>query len=288
MGEPRTPNSENEWSGGTAEERKVLNKYHKVFVDTVRATGGNNANRCLIIPTYAAKPYEWVLNDIEIPNNDKKVIVDIHAYEPWDFTMDITSDVTKFDYRVKSDVDNLMNTVYDCLVKKGIQVVIGEFGNNNKRNTSVRAKYTSYYISSSKKLEVVEYIEAYLTQANKYGIATYWFDPINNIRRRNLYLVVGSRYLQRTGLRYIQPQRRKGRLDGGCRCVYSLQLSGQASRAHIKGNKKGQFRHPHLERPFGSIRLQSVRVRLKVGKIQTNSVYLRKQKDDKGTFKGNA
>ncbi|MGN1136983.1 MAG: cellulase family glycosylhydrolase [Oscillospiraceae bacterium] len=155
MGEPRTPGSEKEWSGGTAAERKVLNKYHKVFVDTVRATGGNNKNRCLIIPTYGAKYYAEALNDIEIPNNDNKVIVDIHAYEPWDFTLNYEEGSgSKYTADVKAEIDNVMNTINDCLVSKGIPVIMGECGAINKNNTSDRIKYAKYYISSAKELGI--------------------------------------------------------------------------------------------------------------------------------------
>ena len=155
MNEPRTPRSEKEWGGGTAVERKVLNKYNKVFVDTIRASGGNNKNRCLLIPTYAAKYYSDALNDIEIPNNDNKVIVDIHAYEPWDFAMNTAKgSETKFTADVKAEVDVVMNVINNCLISKGIPVIMGEFGVINKNNTSDRVKYSKYYVSSAKKLGI--------------------------------------------------------------------------------------------------------------------------------------
>ena len=45
MNEPRIVGSTYEWSGGTAEERDVINHLHQAFVDTVRASGGNNPDR---------------------------------------------------------------------------------------------------------------------------------------------------------------------------------------------------------------------------------------------------
>ena len=155
MGEPRTPGSEKEWGGGTAAERKVLNKYHKVFVDTIRASGGNNKNRCLIIPTYGAKYYAEALDDIEIPNNDNRVIVDIHAYEPWDFTLNYEEGSgSKYTADVKAEIDIVMNVINDHLISKGIPVIMGECGAINKNNTSDRVKYAKYYISSAKKLGI--------------------------------------------------------------------------------------------------------------------------------------
>lgn len=155
LNEPRVPGTEKEWWGGTEAERKVLNKYNKLFVDTVRAAGGNNVNRCLIIPSHGAKYMDYVLNDIEIPNNDKKVIVSVHAYEPWDFAANEDKNSgTKFTNDVKAEIDYVMNTINDCLVSKGVPVIMGEFGATDKNNTAERAKYAKYYISAARKIGV--------------------------------------------------------------------------------------------------------------------------------------
>ena len=37
-----------------AESREVVNQYAKAFVETVRASGGNNPNRCIMVTPYAA------------------------------------------------------------------------------------------------------------------------------------------------------------------------------------------------------------------------------------------
>ncbi|MDE6596698.1 MAG: cellulase family glycosylhydrolase, partial [Oscillospiraceae bacterium] len=52
--EPRTEGSANEWNGGTKAERDVLNRMYEAFVSTVRATGGNNKTRILVIAPYGA------------------------------------------------------------------------------------------------------------------------------------------------------------------------------------------------------------------------------------------
>ena len=78
MNEPRLKGTPMEWNGGNQEAREVINQLNAAFVETVRASGGNNEKRHLMIPTYAASTMDSVLNDFVIPNDDK-VIVSVHA-----------------------------------------------------------------------------------------------------------------------------------------------------------------------------------------------------------------
>lgn len=54
MNEPRKIGTSVEWNGGDKEGRDVVNYLDQVFVDAVRATGGNNTIRNLMVPGYAA------------------------------------------------------------------------------------------------------------------------------------------------------------------------------------------------------------------------------------------
>ena len=54
MNEPRNYKGSHEWDGGIQEYWTVVNKLNADFVSTVRATGGNNSTRLLMIPSYAA------------------------------------------------------------------------------------------------------------------------------------------------------------------------------------------------------------------------------------------
>ena len=50
MNEPRVVGGENEWNGGTEENRLVINKLNRDFIDAVRTTGGNNTTRLCSSP----------------------------------------------------------------------------------------------------------------------------------------------------------------------------------------------------------------------------------------------
>ncbi|MDE5825151.1 MAG: glycoside hydrolase family 5 protein, partial [Lachnospiraceae bacterium] len=78
--EPRKVGTSLEWNGGDEEGWEVVNKTNQVFIDTVRATGGSNPYRMLMIPGYAANCSVGIQH-IEVPENDHRVIISVHAYE---------------------------------------------------------------------------------------------------------------------------------------------------------------------------------------------------------------
>ena len=51
LNEPRNGGTPNEWNGGTAAERTLLNSFNKTCVDAIRSTEGNNEKRHLMITT---------------------------------------------------------------------------------------------------------------------------------------------------------------------------------------------------------------------------------------------
>lgn len=146
MNEPRTIDSENEWMGGTPEERAVINKYEQDFVKTVRATGGNNSERTLIITSYAASAETSAIDDVIIPD-DRNIIVSVHYYAPWKFSEGIDSTFTDDG---KSELDNKFAELKEKFIDKGTPVIIGEFGCVNATDNATRSEYYNYYISSAR------------------------------------------------------------------------------------------------------------------------------------------
>ncbi|MDR0197468.1 MAG: cellulase family glycosylhydrolase [Oscillospiraceae bacterium] len=167
LNEPRVEGSSMEWQGGTAAEHKNLNRLNQLFVDTVRASGGNNARRVLMIPTYAASAEAAAMNGLTLPNDPggkDKIIVSIHAYTPYNFALNQNSPLktwSKDNPGDTRDIDNVLNRAYETFVKKGTPVIIGEMGALNKdNNTGARSEWAEYYTK----------------QARKKGIACFWWD----------------------------------------------------------------------------------------------------------------
>ena len=146
MNEPRTVGSSMEWMGGTKEERKTVNKYARDFVKTVRASGGKNADRTLIVTSYAASADSVALNDMSVPSG-KNIVFSVHYYAPWNFA---EGNETVFTESGKGELDAKFSELKQKFIDKGIPVIIDEFGCVNAADAAIRSSYYTYYISAAK------------------------------------------------------------------------------------------------------------------------------------------
>lgn len=167
LNEPRTQGTPAEWRGGTQEERENLNRLHQVFVDAVRNTGGNNAERVLLIPTYAASTARVAQYAMEIPIDsvEDRIIVALHMYSPWEFALRTGAEAltTTWDAEDHGDTSPITDPIfmaYELFVSNGIPVVMGEMGALNRGNEEYRAKWAYFYVSFARSL----------------GIPCFWWD----------------------------------------------------------------------------------------------------------------
>ncbi|MCL2576681.1 MAG: glycoside hydrolase family 5 protein [Defluviitaleaceae bacterium] len=169
INEPRTIDSPDEWRGGTPEERANVNILNQVFVDTVRAIGGNNTNRMLMVPTYAASSTSRAIQDFVLPedpaNTENKLIVSLHMYEPYNFalTRDYATARTLWSINNPDDTGPIiwgLDRAYNTFVSRGIPVIMGEMAALNRDNTASRVAWTNFYVS----------------EATNRGIVCVWWD----------------------------------------------------------------------------------------------------------------
>ena len=133
----------------------ILNEWNQVFVDAVRATGGNNATRWLGVPSYCANPdftkYMTIPNDAA-----KKVAVAVHFYDPSDYTIGETqySDWghtgavgKKASGGDEDHVKEVFGKLNNTYIANGIPVYIGEFGCSMRAQSDARAwAFYKYYM----------------------------------------------------------------------------------------------------------------------------------------------
>lgn len=159
LNEPRLIGSPEEWGGGTSEGRKVVADYNEAALKTIRSTGGNNAKRAVMMPTYGATGAQIAREDFRVPE-DPNVIVSLHSYSPYFFAM-TASGTNKWGTEAdKLDLEAELTGYYRYFRKKGMQVVIGEFGTISKENVEAR----------------VEHAKSYIEIATKLGIPCVWWD----------------------------------------------------------------------------------------------------------------
>lgn len=157
INEPRLTGSGIEWwvsdiEGQWGEAIKNIVKLNQVFVDTVRASGGNNATRYLMVPSYADAPDPTVTKSFTLPNDAANhIIVTVHSYSPYDFAQNVWGgSTTSFNDSAKSENLRQLKLLYEKYVKNGIPVLIGEFGCVDKNNDQDFTNYVSYMVGVSK------------------------------------------------------------------------------------------------------------------------------------------
>ena len=160
LNEPRTIGSPDEWRGGTDEERNNLNILNQIFINTVRSTGGNNTERVLIIPTYAASGNETAQRGLVIPDDTTKdrIIVSIHYYEPWSFALRTgTGSVSTWDVNNSDDtvvITRAFDLAHELFVSKGVPVIFGEMGAINRDNLEARVAWAEFYTAYAKSKDI--------------------------------------------------------------------------------------------------------------------------------------
>jgi len=124
------PRFSDDWNKDTPEYFEMLDELNTSFFQIVRASGGSNATRPLVLPSLTASGSQIRLDELSktIANlNDDNIIATIHYYGFWPFSVNIAG-VTTFNQEVRNDIIQTFDRAYNTFVAKGIPVIVGEFG----------------------------------------------------------------------------------------------------------------------------------------------------------------
>ena len=179
-----------------------VNELAQTFVDTVRASGGNNDRRFLLVAPYAASCNPDIMAGFNLPNDPAgRTIVSLHVNEPASFALSV-GDVTAWGTdEDKSELDKVFGSINSAFMSKGVPVVITAFSSAAKENTGVGTVYgevsssdagedvpppeedepidlfTSGSDAKPKNTEDrVRHAEYYTKKADEYNIACIWWD----------------------------------------------------------------------------------------------------------------
>jgi endoglucanase len=157
----------------TAEHITVQQSYLQTFVDAVRATGGNNASRTLVVQTYNTN-MQHGLNFFTLPADtiSNRLIVETHYYDPYDFTLNPNGSCLAWGapfptqsactWAYESYVTDLFSQVRAKWVDHGVPVIIGEYGVATRPNLNLDAR--QYWLETINKV------------AADNGIKTFYWD----------------------------------------------------------------------------------------------------------------
>ena len=173
-------NSANQWNYASAEADRVINAYNADFVATVRATGGNNAKRNLVLNTYAASPDARALQDFKLPDDGAKdhLLAQVHSYAPYNFAFDTNWPQEVFDANCDREVRSIIDGVGQHLVAKGIPCILGEYGaDTGKRAEAELAKQAACYVSQAAKYNIACFYWMGLVDGKEDRAAPRWTKP---------------------------------------------------------------------------------------------------------------
>ena len=144
------------WDDPLQAEADVVNDWNQLFVDTVRASGGNNAQRILVCNTYASSAAYGSISKFKMPKDsaDNRIIVETHNYEPWNF---VTGSEMTWQDKVAL-LDNKLGYIKENFIDKGIPTIIGEFSMMKTKN------------------ETFSWADYYMQKAHEYGIKCFWWE----------------------------------------------------------------------------------------------------------------
>lgn len=168
----------NTWNAPkSASSYKGLNGYAQSFVNAVRATGGNNETRNLIISTYAAANGDDVLNNLAIPTDkvDGHIAVEVHTYAPWDWF----AQKGKWDASCSNEIKNMFTRLNNKFISKGIPCIIGEYGTHGSKSVSKNSSASEIQAAADQAADIVK-------QAKAYGVATFYWMSIFDGEDRNV------------------------------------------------------------------------------------------------------
>lgn len=160
----------NTWSApASTDSYAALNSYAQSFVNAVRATGGNNNVRNLIVNTYAAANSQPVIDALTLPTDAAQghLAVQIHSYDPWNWYTNYGA----WTAACSTNLTDMLARLNTRFVSQGVPVIIGEYGTHG--DTSVSGSSTD-----SQKQAAADQAADMVRQAKALGIATIYWNSI--------------------------------------------------------------------------------------------------------------
>jgi endoglucanase len=168
----------------TQEYADVQNSFNQTFVTTVRATGGRNADRYLVVQGYNTN-IGHTLKHAVMPKDSvpDRLMMEVHYYDPYDFTLNEKGEIWQWGPNAKDPkatqtwadqpwIDKEFGALNERFVRQGIPVLIGEYGAYPRKNRPGMRPY------------VHDWIRIVTSSMRRHGLVPIWWDTGGLIDRR--------------------------------------------------------------------------------------------------------
>ncbi|HSW08165.1 glycoside hydrolase family 5 protein [Aquabacterium sp.] len=141
----------------TAEYTTVQNSFNQTFVSTVRATGGNNATRHLVVQGFNTNIGHTV-NFATLPTDPaaNRLFMEVHYYDPYNFTLNTASSIWQWG-AIATDpsatetwanepwADAEFQKMKTRFIDQGVPVIMGEYAAILRAQVDPAQTYRSYW-----------------------------------------------------------------------------------------------------------------------------------------------
>ena len=153
------------------------NGFNQTFINAVRATGGANATRFLVVQGYNTNIDHTVACNAHLPADTTpgKLMMEVHYYDPYDFTLNTKNKIWQWGAKAtdasatqawanEAYTDGQFKKMKQAFVDKGVPVILGEYAASLRSEYDPGGKYRTYW-------------DAYITRsAYTHGIVPMYWD----------------------------------------------------------------------------------------------------------------
>lgn len=145
------------YSAPTAENIAVQNGFNQLFVNTVRASGGNNGQRHLVVQGYNTNiDYTYATNTVPTDTVSNRLMMEVHYYDPYNFTLNTSNGIWQWGviattasatetWANESYVDAQFQKMKTRFIDKGVAVILGEYAASLRTEYDAPGKYRQYW-----------------------------------------------------------------------------------------------------------------------------------------------
>jgi enterochelin esterase-like enzyme/aryl-phospho-beta-D-glucosidase BglC (GH1 family) len=142
---------------------ETLTHVNQIFIDTVRKTGGNNANRLLIVPGYTTDIDKTCRDEFRLPKDSVpgKLFLSIHYYTPWQF-VGLSHDAnwgkmipTWGNEEDLKQLNGLFDRLKDFSTANDVPVFLGEFSMCSRKEPESSIRWTTSVFNAALKRNMV-------------------------------------------------------------------------------------------------------------------------------------
>lgn len=148
-----------DWRQPPPENCPIQHSFNQSFVNAVRATGGRNADRYLVVQAWATNIDASLTCNITMPADTvpDRLMMEVHYYDPYNFTINSDSSIWQWGSMIEDPAfgESWANEAYTDaqfqkmkanFFDKGVPVILGEYGAYNKADFPGMDPYRLYWI----------------------------------------------------------------------------------------------------------------------------------------------